>query len=299
MFTFEHTNKTIDLNLQVVLDYLLYSSLFLAIAAMAKAYVSSVLQGVPVSAGACLIMFLGTFSIYNMNRKTDESEDAVNHSRRFAFTQKYAGVLWYSSFAGYGLAFLVAGVYGPWAMAITAIPLVSGILYSIPFLPAGCRYRRLKDIPLVKNLLVGLAWAVPVAFLPVACTGAPFGLMTLVTGFFFFLLSFINSTVFDIRDVEGDAGSGVKTLPVMLGIPRTKVLLSVLNLAGIAVVLFLCAGTLPPVEMLVIVAIALYVQGYILFFNGTELNRILYDLVADGQNILLGGMMYLAVVCVV
>ncbi len=299
MFSFEHTNRTTHLNLQGVVDYLLYSSLFLAIAAVSKVYVSSVLQDMPISAGACLIMALGTFSIYNMNRKTDESEDAVNHSRRYAFTQKHAGLLWYSSLAGYGLAFLVASFYGPVAIAATAFPLASGIAYSIPLLPAGCRYRRLKDVPLVKNLLVGGAWAVPVACLPAACTGAPFGMMTIVVGLFFFLLSFINSTVFDIRDVAGDADSGVRTLPVMLGIRRTKMLLSVLNLAGIAVVLWLCSGALPFIETMVIAALALYVQGYIVFFDGSELNRILYDLIADGQNLLLGGMMYLAVVCVV
>ncbi len=299
MFGLEHPKKTIDLNLQVVLDYLLYSSLFLAIAAVSKVYVSSVLQDMPISAGACLIMVLGTFSIYNMNRKTDESEDAVNHSRRFAFTQKHAGLLWYSSLAGYGLAFLVASFYGPVAIVATAFPLASGIAYSIPLLPAGCRYRRLKDVPLVKNLLVAGAWAVPVACLPAACTGAPFGMMTLVVGLLFFLLSFINSTVFDIRDVAGDADSGVRTLPVMLGIRRTKMLLTVLNLLGIAVVLWLCNGTLPFLETVVIAALALYVQSYIVFFNGSELNRILYDLVADGQNLLLGGLMYLAVVCVV
>ena len=163
MFSFEHTNRTTQLNLQAVVDYLLYSSLFLAIAAVSKVYVSSVLQDMPISAGACLIMALGTFSIYNMNRKTDESEDAVNHSRRYAFTQKHAGLLWYSSLAGYGLAFLVASFYGPVAIVATAFPLASGIAYSIPLLPAGCRYRRLKDVPLVKNLLVGGAWAVPVA----------------------------------------------------------------------------------------------------------------------------------------
>ena len=299
MFTFEHTHQTIDLNIQAMMDYLLYSSLFLSIAAVSKAYVSSILQAMPVSLGACLIMFLVTFSVYNMNRKTDRSEDAINHSRRFAFTQKYAGVLWYSSLAGYAVAFLVAGYYGPWALLATAVPLASGILYSIPFMPKGCRDRRLKDVPLVKNLLIGLAWAVPVACLPAACTGAPFGMMTVVVGLFFFLLSFINSTVFDIRDVAGDAGTGVKTIPVMLGIRKTKILLSFLNLAGIAVVLWLCRGALPFLETLVIAALALYVQGYIVFFDGSELNRILYDLVADGQNLLLGGMMCLAVICVV
>ncbi len=297
MFEFEHTPRNSDLNIRSLFDTLLYSSLYLCIAAISMVYLSSVLQDIPLSLAAGLIMFLVTFSVYNLNRKTDEIEDAINHSRRYAFTKKYAKVLMDASIAAYALAFLIAGMHGIVAVAITAIPLVNGILYSIPFLPGGFRYRRLKDIPFVKNFIVGLAWAVPVALLPVACTGFSTGRMTMITGFFFFLLSFVNSTVFDIRDVKGDAESGVQTIPVILGVRRTRILLSVMNLAGIGIILALSNGCLSAVETAIIAGIAMYVQGYILLFNGTERKHGMYDLLADGQYLLLGGLMYLSVVC--
>ncbi len=297
MFKFEHPPGNSDLNLRSLFDILLYSSLYLCIAAISMVYLSSVLQDIPLSVPVCLIMFLVTFSVYNLNRKTDECEDAINHSRRYAFTKKYAKVLMNLSLAAYALAFLIAGMHGIVAVAITAIPLVNGILYSIPFLPRGFRYRRLKDIPFVKNFIVGLAWAVPVAFLPVACTGYSAGMMTFVIGLFFFLLSFVDSTVFDIRDVKGDAETGVQTIPVILGIRRTEILLSVMNGAGIAIILILSNGCLSTIETAIIVGIAIYVQCYIVLFNGTKREQVMYDLVADGQYLLLGGMMYLSVVC--
>lgn len=299
MFKYEHTTGNSDLNIRSLFELLLYSSLYLSIAAIAKAFVSSVLQEMPISPAACLILFLVTFSVYNMNRKTDESEDAINHSRRFAFTQKHAKVLMHASLAAYIVAFAIAGLHGIFAFGITAIPLVSGIFYSIPLLPHGFRYRRLKDIPVVKNLMVGLAWAVPVALLPAACTGYSIGIMTYAVGIFFFLLSFINSTVFDIRDMEGDAKSGVRTIPVMLGLQKTRILLSVLNLAGSAGVLALCSGCLAPSEMTIIVGIEIYVQSYIVFFDGSAFNMLMYDIVADGQNLLFGGLIFLSMVFVV
>ncbi|KAF1078404.1 UbiA family prenyltransferase [Methanogenium sp. MK-MG] len=298
MFKFEHTPGNSDLNLRSLFDTILYSSLYLCIAAISMVYLSSVLQDMPVSLAACGIMFLVTFSVYNLNRKTDECEDAINHSRRYAFTKKYATVLMNLSLAAYAIAFLIAGMHGIVAAVITAIPLVNGILYSIPFLPSGFRYHRLKDIPFVKNFIVGLAWAVPVALLPVVCTEYSAGRMTIATGLFFFLLSFVNSTVFDIRDVKGDAESGVQTIPVILGIQRTRCLLSVMNGIGIAIILVLCNGCLSIAETAIIVGIAMYVQGYILLFNGAEREQGMYDLLADGQYLLLGGLMYLSTVCI-
>ena len=292
MFKFEHTPGNSDLNIRSLFDTLLYSSLYLCIAAVSMVYLSSVLQDIPLSLPVCGIMFLVTFSVYNLNRKTDEDEDEINHFKRYAFTKKYAKVLMNLSLATYIVAFLIAGMYGIMAVVITAIPLVNGILYSIPFLPRGFRYRRLKDIPFVKNIIVGIAWAVPVALLPVLCAGLPLGEMTIAVGLFFFLLSFIDSTVFDIRDVKGDAETGVQTIPVILGIKKTRILLSVMNLAGIGIILILCNGYLSLVEMAIIAGIAMYVQSYIIFFNGAELSRVLYDLLADGQYLLLGGVMY-------
>lgn len=294
MFKCEHTLGNIDLNLRALVDNFLYTSLYLCIAAVSMVYLSSVLQDIPLSLPACLIMFLVTFSVYNLNRKTDEEEDAINHSRRYAFTKKYAKILMDLSIATYIVAFLIAGIFGIVAVIITVIPLINGVLYSIPFLPQEFRYRRLKDIPFVKNVIVGLAWALPVALLPVACTGCPFWEMTIGVGFLFFLLSFIDSTVFDIRDVKGDAETGVQTIPVILGIQRTRILLSVMNGIGIGIILIRCSIWLTPVETAILAAIAIYVQGYILFFNGGDLSRTLYDLIADGQYLLLGGLMYIS-----
>ncbi|MDK2974716.1 MAG: hypothetical protein PWP08_1087 [Methanofollis sp.] len=296
MFRYEHTPGNIGLNSRAVLDFFMYSSLYLSCAAIAMAYVSSVMQDLPVSPAACLIMFLVTFSVYNMNRKTDESEDAINHSERFAFTSKYAKALMACTVAAYILAFLVAGMSGAFAVVITSVPLVSGIFYSVAIFPAVFGYRRLKDVPCVKNLLVGIAWATPVALLPPLCTGMPTGFMTVVVWFFFFLLTVINTVICDMRDVDGDIASGVRTLPAIIGVERTRILLSAANLGGGAAVLLSCSGYLSTAGIVAIACIVAYVQGYILLFDRNARKKVVYDLVADGQYFLLGGLFVLSTI---
>ena len=90
----------------------------------------------------------------------------------------------------------------------------------------------------------------------------------------------------------------MQTILVIIGIQRTRILLSVMNGIGIGIILVLCSGLLSPVETAIIAGIAMYVEGYIHFFNGAELSRVLYDLIADGQYLLLGGLMYLSTVCI-
>ncbi len=299
MFRYEHMHATIDLKFRVLFDFIMYSSLYLSFAAIAMAYVSSVLQQLPVSPEACLIMFLISFSVYNMNRKTDEKEDEINHSERYAFTKRYTNALLALSFVAYALAFLIAWGFGVTAMAITAVPLLSGILYSVPLLPEGFRFRRMKDIPAVKNLLVGIAWAIPIAMLPAVCTGSLFGTMTIVVGFLFFLLTVINTVIFDMRDVIGDAESGVQTIPVICGVRRTRILLSMLNIGGGSIVLACCTECLSLAEIGVLACIVLYVQCYIVRFDWNAFDKVIYDLVADGQYLLFGGLMYLATTAIV
>jgi len=296
MFRCEHTPGNTSLSIRAVLNFVMYSSLYLSFAAVLMAYVSSAMQDLPVSLAACLIMFLVTFSVYNMNRKTDESEDAINHAERFAFTQKYAKALMASAVVAYLLAFLIAAMSGALTVAITSIPLVSGIFYSVAVLPPGFGYRRLKDVPFVKNLLVGIAWATPIALLSPLCTGAPIGFMTAVVWFFFFLLTVINTVVCDMRDVDGDIASGVKTLPAIVGVGRTRLLLSAANLGGGAAVLLFSAGYLPLAVIAAIACIVAYVQGYITLFDRNARDKVVYDLVADGQYFLLGGLIILATV---
>ena len=290
---FEHGQPvtTFDLDLGVFIEYLVYSSVYLSFAAGAMTFISSVLNNVAFDPIVLALGMLITYSVYNLNRKTDESEDAINHSHRFAFTKKYENLLFASAIGAYVLALVLSGLYGMTVILISAIPLISGLIYSTPIFPKGFRYRRLKEIPLAKSLVVAVAWALPPALLPVYVGGVTPSLITLAVILFFFSLVFINTVLFDIRDVEGDRVTGVRTIPVCIGVTNTKVLLTLVNIIfGMGIILLL-EFRIPSLFLCLFLFGMIYAQAYILLYEKISTGNLKCDLIADGQFIVLGLLM--------
>jgi len=292
MFEQSQSGPKSEIDLQVMMEYLVYSSVYLSFAAGAMVLISSILHQVTFSFIVSGLGMLITYSIYNLNRKTDESEDAINHSHRYAFTKKYEKILYLSGIGAYLLALVLSGFYGISVILVSAIPLLLGLIYSMPILPKKFRYRRLKEIPVVKSLLVAIAWALPPALLPIYVSGATPSLVTLAVILFFFSLVFINTVLFDIRDMEGDRANCVRTIPVLLGIPRTKTLLTWVNIIfGISVLSLLLISHISPIYICLIVTGMIYAQAYILQFHTVSTGNLRCDVIADGQFIVLGLLM--------
>ncbi|HUU76468.1 MAG TPA: UbiA family prenyltransferase [Methanoregulaceae archaeon] len=294
MFNYEHGKAYFPWSFQAVIEYLTYSSVYISLAAGVMAFISSVFHHVPFNPAVFLIGFLITYAVYNLNRKTDEKEDAINHKERYGFTKKYERWLYYSAIFAYVFGLILAGYYGVAAFLAALFPLVSGIAYSLPLLPARTGFRRMKEIPLMKSLLVASAWAIPPSLLPVFIGGGTICQTTLVMILFFFSLVFINTVLFDMRDVEGDRQSGVRTIPVILGIEHTRALLTAINMILGLGILFLAWSIAPVAAIAILIVGILYAQIYIFSYKVMDLGHILCDLVADGQFIGLGILVYIA-----
>jgi 4-hydroxybenzoate polyprenyltransferase len=287
MFENSQLKCTFDYKLQVMMEYLVYSSLYLSAAAAAMVFISCILHQLTFSIIVAVLGMLITYSIYNLNRKTDEMEDAINHSHRYKFTKKYEKILYTSGIGAYLFALILSSFYGIIVILIAAIPLLLGLVYSTPIFPKGSRYRRLKEVPFVKSLIVAIAWAIPPAFLPIYVSGATPSLITLAIFLFFFSLVFINTVLFDIRDVEGDRATGVRTIPVCIGIPNTKILLTLVNIVfGVAVVSLLLFR-IPIILIGLIIIGMIYAQAYILLYQSVSSGNLKCDIIADGQFIVL------------
>jgi len=266
-------------------DLLVFSALLLSFECIAMTFVSCIIQQVSWSPMMAVIPFLVAFSIYNLNRKTDEDEDAINRQDRFAFTKRYEIPLYYGAILSLAAALLLSFLYGVPALLATAAPFIFGTLYSFRLLPEQCGYRRLKEVPAVKNITVGLAWATLVAFLPVFMNNGIPDEKTAVTFLLFFMWGFMASLIPDVRDRTGDAGAGVRTIPVIFGEARTKTLLSgILLVLGIPAVLYSILF-LPPFTTGVLVAANLYSHGCAHLLDRVELRHILADAISDGMYI--------------
>ena len=266
-------------------DFLIFSSLLLSLECVAMAYISCIIQQVQWSAMITIIPFLVAFSIYNLNRKTDEDEDAINRQDRYAFTKRYETPLFYATLLSIALALVLSALYGMLSLLATAAPFLCGILYSFRWLPKILGYRRLKEIPGVKNFVVGFAWAIFLSFLPVFLTNGMPDSRTAITFLLFFLWGFMASMIPDIRDSVGDARAGVRTIPVIFGEERTKTILTqVLIILGLPAVLFSFLF-LPPFTTGLLVAANVYSHGCVYLLDRIRLRDFVADALADGQYI--------------
>jgi len=269
-------------------DFLIFSSVFMGLTAMAMVYTSCIIQHIPLSAPDLLIGFLIPFSVYNLNRKTDEKEDLVNRRDRYLFTKQFGKALFIAAILAYIIAMGIAVTFGLSMIILVSLPLICGSLYSIPVLPRAFRYHRLKEIPLVKNFIVGFVWAFLTAFLPVSTISIIPGFMAWICLIFFFSYVFIGSIIPDVRDMEGDALAGVNTIPVLIGSKKTNhLLLGINSFVGVGVI-FLCLGHTQFPVVLIITGGFLYTQCCIYFFHSSRMKNFITDFLFDGQYILFG-----------
>ena len=272
-----------------IVDLLLFSSLFVGIAGVGMCYTSCLVQGLPPLAPVLAIMLLVPFSVYNMNRKTDEEEDSVNRQDRYTFTKRFERPLVYGALLAYLGAVLIAAPYGLGAVLITLVPLIAGVFYSMPLLPRRLGYRRLKEIPVMKNLVVGASWSLILVLLPCMAAHAPLTADTGISLLFFFTYAFIASSLPDMRDREGDALAGVRTIPVLIGVPRTRQVLGCINGATALLVLLLGLGMmLPPLITALYLGAQCYTQGCIISFGRLKQQDLICDLLSDGQFLVIG-----------
>lgn len=264
-----------------LISFLISTSIFVAINGILEVYFSFLLFGIISNLKILLSFFLMTFFIYGLNKLTDINEDAINTPERAKLIKKIVPIFKFSLVSSFILALLLSSLANFLALPLLLFPLVSGTLYSVKFFP---NLPRLKDILGVKNIIIALAWAICSTLLPAIFLPEKRYIAIIAVFYFFFLKSFINAVLFDIRDIEGDRISGVRTIPVVFGRQKTKNLLLILSSTFIPwLAVSYLAGYFHQYLFVFIFAIA-YGHWYILHFckEGLKIGKSL-DLLVDGE----------------
>ena len=152
----------------------------------------------------------------------DDVADAINHAERAAFAAQHAaaGLLLFSVELSMAITLVLKSqVHCKWRYIAFAIILVGSYSRGI----------RLKDYPVVKNIIVGSAYAVFAVLLPcrmAARQGQVSSLRLCLTIAAMFLLGFGGSLESDAWDMDGDAEQGTVTIPVLCGCEFAKCMAS-------------------------------------------------------------------------
>lgn len=219
--------------LQIAQELIVYTRAYLAVGSALLVYGLSIILQTRFSWMLSAIVGLTVFSAYAMNRKSDIAEDNVNVS--FG-TQELAQKTFYAGVFSLALAVMLAIIVDALIVGVIGSFIFLLFIYSVKVLPESLPYQRLKEIPFVKNAIVGGALALLFTGPLVIYNDMPVGSGSAVVFGFVFLRTFIGSVIPDIRDIEGDKRAGVDTVPVMFGVGRTKHLLFLIN--AVAVLMF-------------------------------------------------------------
>ncbi len=225
-----------------LLDVLVNLNVFVALGAVGMYVVSAILQGVPFSVDmlwtGSVISFLYFFSMYLWNSLTNI--ESIKHlgMSRYEFYHSHRRLLFALALASIAGILLLGYITNPGLFYLMLFLTIAGSLYHFVIVPRALlplfRYRSIRDVPTSRDLFVALAWAVLLAFVPrtflPALTPA---ISTFAVFLWVFVLAYLRSLIFDLRDIEGDRIMGRETLVTIVGEKRVR--------AGMRVVILACS----------------------------------------------------------
>jgi (E)-4-hydroxy-3-methyl-but-2-enyl pyrophosphate reductase len=206
----------------------LLTNLYVSLGAAGLCYAVSRLQGIADVAPFALIAFLYVQSMHILNHLTGSKADRYNEPDRARFYEDRNLSLTVAALASGGAGLIIACLQGWLPFLVLLVMSLLGLSYRLTLIPkafSGVMYRRIKDIPGAKTLLIAMAWGVVTAVLPPISVFGAFSLQ----GAFIFAWSaglvFVRTAFFDILDMQGDRLVGKETIPTLLGEKRSLQLL--------------------------------------------------------------------------
>jgi 4-hydroxybenzoate polyprenyltransferase len=187
-----------------------------------RLYIAFIITGKIPDVTLCFAFSFVVYSVYTLDRAWKSKEDEVNRPEEKNADRNV--VLFIVSI--FLLTALLMLSIKKVSSLTALIPFVIGVLYTKGIKIGGISIKFKQGLG-IKNFVVAITWAFTIlAFI--------FGFIdNYLQGFlifsYFFIKSFINTVLFDCKDVEGDSQAGLKTIPVYFGEKRTRTLLQLLN----------------------------------------------------------------------
>jgi 4-hydroxybenzoate polyprenyltransferase len=267
-----------------LLDLLLYSNFWIALAAVGMAAQSQLLLSGRGEPTALLgFIFFATLFLYAVHRII-----GLRKSKPFTDSGRYAVIARFRNHIVFyaGMAGLCAGLF-LLQMPLTLIagliaPCLLALLYVLPV----WKGYRLRDLHYVKIFLIAITWSWITVFLVALELGmtwsTPMYVMLLERVFFVFAITI----PFDIRDLEIDAFNKVKTLPAALGVRSSQ------RLAGLSLGLMLLLAALNyywdvyALNDLVALVISACLSGLLIFLSDRTRHDYFFSGLVDGMMVL-------------
>jgi len=220
---------------------LLLTNIVVGIGAGSLCFACAKLQGATSVLPQMLIASFYVLSMHIFNHLMGSQSDRYNDPERAAFYRRYRVLLSVLAFLAGGLGLFTAFRLGAVAFSMLLVMSVLGFSYNFKIIPSWLalplKYRRIKDIPGSKTILIALAWGVVTAIFPALERSIGLDSAMILTFAWATLLVFVRTAFFDVLDMQGDRIVGKETLPILMGERRTLRILKILLLLATVILI--------------------------------------------------------------
>ncbi|MEM9823437.1 MAG: hypothetical protein AAF985_20305, partial [Bacteroidota bacterium] len=276
---------TIRIFLKKLIDLLLYGNFWIAAGALAMSWQSQLIFTGQIQMDALAVfVFFSTLFLYAVHRivgisKLHEYFQLERYSVIVTF-KTHIQVYAFIGLLGTGVSFFYLA---PNVQAALVIPGLLSLGYVIPF---WGEKKRLRDLNHIKIFLVAIVWAWVSVLLPAIQEAQTFDLALALMMLERALFVFAITLPFDIRDLNVDMHSEVKTIPAQLGWIKAR---------SIALVLIVLAGLLAlelyyleyySFSHLLALSIAYLLTAFLIYRSHPDRHDYFYTGLMDGTMIL-------------
>lgn len=273
-----------------ILDFLLFSNLFIAICAVAQSLVTYHLLKAEPSKYVLAFLFFSTLLIYNLAvllAKPKAPQNSPFKRVRWIFEHHRLTIstTLISALCLIPLGLLYLSFESKLLMIFVGLLAVA---YNIPFLTLNNKKIGLRNIPGIKLFLIAFVWASSCVLLPIVELESSHQLqiplsetVLLVAKRFLFICAI--TVPFDIRDLFQDKLYELKTIPVILGEKKAWIFCQAL----LAIYLLLLILFTKGINIDVIgLALTVFLTGWLIFKSNIKRNEYFYFFYLDGTMLL-------------
>ncbi len=218
---------------------LLLTNIYVSIGAGCLSYACTKLLGIANFFPHVLISILYVQSMHILNNLTGTKADRFNDPERASFYDNNMVLLALLAVIAGGAGLVTAYTLGVIPFLILLAMSILGLSYNRRFIPGwftGNKYRRIRDVPGSKTVLIAIAWGIVTALLP-SLSGPSSSPGTAAVFLWSIGLVFVRTAFFDLLDTQGDRIVGKETIPLLLGEKRTISLLKAMLAFVLAVLI--------------------------------------------------------------
>lgn len=269
----------------------IYGGHLLSLGAVSIVFTSALLLEIKITWDCLLVVYLGMHSAYLYNRYKEFHKDyETNPERTNHFKKNINKLPIVIVFLSTLLALILILNNNPKVLFLGLILFSISLLYS-----KGKGFKSLTQrVPGFKNLFVALMWGTLPLFL-VFYYSFPITPSLFLLIIFVFLRFFINTSSFDIKDIESDKKDGLLTLAIVLSRNGLVRFLNILNLfSSIPIIIGVYFGYFPSHSLLLVIFVNVYTFYFLKIINKKEKEQIsLYNVIIDAELLLWSGFIVL------